>query len=246
MIEVSVIAPCLNEEENIEPLVKRINKALNKARINGEIILINDGSKDDTLSILKKVKSKTKNLIIINHNKNKGIVEAWKSGLRKATGRYVITTDSDLQYLPEDIPRLYKKIKGSKFDLVQGRREKDEEKNFIRDSLSVSLSFILNRIFSMKLKDIKSGFIIYKRKVFKDILDYKKNYNLFQHFVTVAAHWKGYKIKQIPVKFAKRKHGKSFINAVPVKFIVKILLDIPKAISEYRLNHNNHRNKRLP
>ncbi len=235
MIEVSVIAPCLNEEKNIKPLVKRINKALNKARINGEIILINDGSKDKTLDVMKEIKSKTKNLILIDHKKNKGIVESWKSGLKKAKGEYIVTIDSDLQYLPEDIPRLYKEIKGSRFDLVQGWREEDEEKNLIRDFLSVSLSFILNSVFSMKLKDIKSGFIIYRREVFENILNYKKNYNLFQHFVIVAAYWKGYRIKQVPVKFAKREYGKSFIRTIPVRFTINVLLDIPKAISEYRL-----------
>jgi len=238
-IELSVIAPCLNEAGNITPLVERINKALNKAKITGEIILINDGSSDDTLKVMKKVGAKFnfkyRNVIIIDHKINKGIVESWKSGLNKARGKYVVTIDSDLQYLPEDIPKLYKEIKDSEFDLVQGYRTKDEERNFIRDFLSISLSFILNKIFSMNLRDIKSGFIIYKRGIFEDILNYKKNYSLFQHFITVAAHWKGYKIKQIPVIFAKRTYGKSFIKAVPVSFIIKLLRDIPKAVFEYRL-----------
>jgi phenylacetate-CoA ligase len=234
-MEISMIAPCLNEEKNIVSLVKRINKSLDKTGIKGEIILIDDGSRDKTLEVMKKIKSKNKNLIIVKHKDNKGIVESWKSGLKKARGRYIVTIDSDLQYLPEDIPRLYNEIKNSKYDLVQGWRREDEKKDLIRDFLSKTLSFVLNKIFSMNLRDIKSGFIIYKKEVFKDILSYKKDYRLFQHFVTIAAYWKGYKIKQIPVKFAKRKHGKSFIGMIPIKFIVKVLLDIPKAYSEYKL-----------
>jgi glycosyltransferase involved in cell wall biosynthesis len=165
---------------------------------------------------------------------NRGIVEGWRSGLAASKGDLVLTTDADLQYAPEDIPPLYREMVSGDWDLVQGWRKDREEPNYLRDVLSVGLSRILQWIFSMNLQDVKSGFICYKRQVFADILDYEQKYFSFQSLITVAAHFKGYRIRQVPITFFRRHAGESFIKR-PVIFSLKAATDLPKAFYEYRI-----------
>ena len=228
-IELSVIAPALNEEGNLELLAKRTLNVFNKLRVKGELIVINDGSTDRTPDVLNSLSKKYNNIAKITHAKNRGIVESWKSGLKKARGKYVVTIDSDLQYLPEDIEFLYKKITNSNTDVVQAARFQSEEPYGIRQILSLALKAVLNTIFSLKLDDPKSGFVIYKKEAFKDILNYRNKYHYFQHLITVAAKAKGYKILQINVKFARRHSGKSFLANFPLKFIINAIIDLYNA-----------------
>ena len=121
--------------------------------------------------------------------------------------------------------------------MVQGWRKFHEspvKDMLFRHILSISLSKFLNFVFSMSLRDIKSGFIVYKREVFKDVLGFSRSYRYFQHFITIAAHSLGYRIRQVPIKFYKRHAGKSFIKS-PIIFSLKVCLEIPKAYINFRL-----------
>lgn len=236
--KISVIVPCFNEEENLIPLVKRIEKVLQYNKIKGEIILVNDGSTDDTQKIIENLKKKYSDVKAVSHKKNRGIVASWKTGLELSKGDYILIIDADLQYQPDNIPRLYKKITEhnliNKKCIVQGYRKITNKRKTIRYFLSKLLCFILNILFSMNLKDNKSGFLICKRSIFKDILNYKYRYNYFQHFIMVAANKKDYKIIQIPVKFEERCAGKAFISPLPIKFVLKTIVDFPKAYIEFK------------
>lgn len=234
-IDLSVIVPCFNEQDNIPVLVERIDKAVRLYGIKTEIILVDDLSKDNTWQVMQETAKKYPTVKCVHHKVNKGIVGGWKTGTEKAQGTYILTTDADLQYLPEDIPRLYREIVKDDYDLVQGWRHATEDKNFIRWAQSKVFSGMLNVMFFMHLRDIKSGFIVYKKKVLMDVLNYKSQYKHFQHLITVAAHCKGYKIKQIPVIFEKRHAGVSYLKNVPIRFILKALTDLPKAFVEYFL-----------
>jgi phenylacetate-CoA ligase len=230
----SVIVPCFNEEKNLPVLVNRINQAMGSAGIPGEIVLVNDGSRDGTGALADQLSRQFQNVRAVHHPVNRGIVEGWRSGLEASRGDWVLTTDADLQYAPEDIPPLYREMASGKWDLVQGWRRDREEPNWLRDTLSVGLSRILQWIFSMNLQDVKSGFICYRKEVFRDILDYRMRYFSFQSLITVAAHFKGYRIQQVPITFFKRHAGESFIQR-PLLFSLKAALDLPKAFYEYRI-----------
>jgi len=230
----SVVVPCFNEEKNLSVLVNRINQALGSAGISGEIVLVNDGSRDGTAAVIDQLARQFQNVRPVHHRLNRGIVEGWRSGLAASKGDLVLTTDADLQYAPEDIPPLYREMASGDWDLVQGWRKDREEPSYLRDVLSLGLSKILQWIFSMNLQDVKSGFICYKREVFADILDYKQKYFSFQSLITVAAHFKGYRIRQVPITFFRRHAGESFIKR-PVIFSLKAATDLPKAFYEYRI-----------
>jgi glycosyltransferase involved in cell wall biosynthesis len=230
----SVVVPCFNEEKNLSVLVNRINQAMGSAGIPGEIVLVNDGSRDGTGALADQLSRQFQNVRAVHHPVNRGIVEGWRSGLAASRGDLVLTTDADLQYAPEDIPPLYREMAGGGWDLVQGWRRDREEPSWLRDVLSVGLSKVLQWIFSMNLQDVKSGFICYRKDVFRDILDYRMRYFSFQSLITVAAHFKGYKIRQVPITFFRRHAGESFIKR-PLIFSLKAASDLPKAFWEYRI-----------
>jgi glycosyltransferase involved in cell wall biosynthesis len=229
-----VVVPCFNEEKNLALLVNRTNQAMGSAGISGEIVLVDDGSRDGTGALVDLLARQFGNVRAVHHKVNRGIVEGWRSGLAASTGDWVLTTDADLQYAPEDIPALYRAMASGSWDLVQGWRKDREEPNAMRDTLSVGLSKILQWVFSMRLEDVKSGFVVYRRDVFRDVLDFKMRYFSFQSLITVAAHFKGYRIHQVPITFFRRHAGESFIRR-PILFSLKAATDLPKAFYEYRI-----------
>lgn len=229
MIELSVIVPCYNEQSNIRDLVSKVLELFNKNIINGEVILVNDGSNDRSCIEIERVVKQFKNVIGVSHAKNLGITEAWNSGLKSSHGKYVVTIDADLQYDPEDIIKLYQEIRSDKYDLVQGWRMEYKDNNLLRKFLSRALSYLLNSLFFTMMNDIKSGFVMYKLEVFFDILKYRNKFRVFQHFFILCAIKQGYRIKQVPIAFYPRIRGESFIKN-PLVFSFKVLLDIPRAV----------------
>lgn len=236
-MELSVCAPCYNEAENIPELVDRIQAVLSNKKIEGEIVLVNDASTDNTTQVVDEIAKHYSNIIYLEHQTNKGIAEAWKTALKNATGSYVCLIDADLQYLPEDIYRLYREIKFSNVDLVQGWRSHIGRHKGIRYYMSVILNFILNALYGMKQKDNKSGFVLCKREVLSDILNYRYNYHYFQTFITIAAKSKGYSIREVETLFEKRILGHSFMSEVPIGVSLRVLMDNVKGFFEFRVFH---------
>ena len=120
--ELSVIAPCYNEEGNLRELVNRLRTAFATKDIAGEIVLVNDGSTDDTASVVNQLAREHFNIVAVHHGTNRGIVAGWRSGLEASHGDLVCLIDADLQNLPEDVCRLYREIRVSGTDIVQGYR----------------------------------------------------------------------------------------------------------------------------
>jgi phenylacetate-CoA ligase len=233
MKDLSVVVPCYNEEENIPLLVERIIGTFRYRNIDGELILVDDCSKDHTWSLIKKYQKKYSNVHGVHNDVNLRMVRSWKKGVSYAKGKYVVIIDADLQYLPEDIPRLYECAKSGNYDLVQGWRIYAEGTPTSRIFFSKAMSVMLNILFWTGLKDVKSGFILYKRSAFNDIFSDSSEFIYFQHLMTVAALAKGYTVKQIPVIFEKRHAGVSYISNLPWKFMWDAARDIPKALKKY-------------
>lgn len=232
--ELSVIAPCFNEEKNIPELVNRLQATFEKKKISAEIILIDDGSTDHTARALKTQARMYPNVIALHHEKNKGMFAAWKTGLEASRGQYVCLIDSDLQNLPEDVYRLLKEIKHTHSDIVQGYRSTIGRIKNSHYWLSRGLNALLNFLFRMKSKDNKSGFIITHKTVLEDILDFRLSYHYPQTFLAVAAHAKGYSIRQIETLFESRLLGDWFITKKPLKPTILTCIDIIKGFWEFR------------
>ena len=233
--KLSVIAPCFNEEQNIPALIARTTAVFSRLDIPAELILVDDGSTDTTATLIRDAMATHPHTVVgVFQKENGGMVEAWKAGLKSSQGDLVCLIDADLQYLPEDIVRLYREYKRQLVDMVQGWRTSIDRKKNSRYFLSMGLNWLLNVCFGMRAHDNKSGFIFTRKEVLSDIFHYQGSYTYFQTFITIAAHTKGYSIAEVEVLFDQRHGGKSFLADFPVTIILKAFLDIIKALREYR------------
>ena len=239
-IQLSIIAPCFNEEGNIELLCERVGQALAPGDLGFELILVDDASTDQTAAAIRAAQERFDFVAGAFHEKNQGIVGGWKTGQAHSRGRFLVTIDADLQYRPEDITLLYDQALQTGADMVQGWRQTQVKRGLMRRALTSGLSVALNLAFGMWLKDNKSGFVLYKRDVMGDVLGQAKKFDHFQHFITIAAHARGYTIKQVPVTFDERNWGESFIQN-PIRFSVKVLPEFWIAFVEFRLKRSQKR-----
>lgn len=234
-MELTVIVPCFNEEANIPELVIRIGEVLGVGKIDGELLLVDDGSADRTWEVIEEAMRAHPFVVGRRHPQNRGIAAAWKTGVANARGRLVAILDADLQYQPEDLLRLRRELEVANVDIVQGWRSPVGRDKGPRYYYSRGLNAILNGAFGMRLQDNKSGFILCAREVFEDLLSYRGNYYYWQSFIMVAAHRKGYTYKEVETLFEPRRAGKSFLDNAPVKPVLRSFVDIGKAFVEYRL-----------
>ncbi|HEY7954173.1 MAG TPA: glycosyltransferase [Polyangia bacterium] len=234
-MDLSVIVPCLNEESNVPELVNRIGEVFERGGLAGELILVDDGSRDRTWQAIGEAQASHPWLVGRRHSENRGIAAGWKTGVSVARGHLVAILDADLQYQPEDILRLKRELEISNVDIVQGWRSPVGRDKGPRYYYSRGLNALLNSAFGMSLQDNKSGFILTARETFEDLLSYRGSYHYWQSFIMVAAHAKGYTYKQIETLFEPRRAGKSFLEDMPVKAVARTFADIGKAFFEYRL-----------
>jgi phenylacetate-CoA ligase len=234
-MELSVIVPCFNEEANLPDLIARVGDVFAVGKIDGELVLVDDGSSDRTWEVIQAEAAAHPFVVGRRHPENRGIAAGWKSGVAAARGRLCCILDADLQYQPEDILRLRRELEVGNVDIVQGWRSPVGREKGPRYYYSRGLNTMLNGAFGMDLQDNKSGFILCAKEVFEDLLSYRGNYYYWQSFIMVAAHAKGYTYKQVETLFEPRRAGKSFLDAAPVKPVLRSFVDIGKAFWEYRL-----------
>jgi SAM-dependent methyltransferase len=228
----SVIAPCLNEEANIDALVERTLAALGSLPVSAELVLVDDGSTDGTWRAITDHAARSGRVVGVQHATNQGIEAAWQSGLRRATGDLVCLIDADLQNQPEDIPRLYQAfVAHQPVDIAQGVRHPAEG---VRRLLvfSRALNVLLNLTFRTHLRDNKSGFILCSRDVLAGILRHRGAYRYFQSFLGVAASARGYRIVEIDTVFHQRLAGQSFLPDLPIGVSLRILIELAKVRRE--------------
>jgi len=119
-MDLSVVIPLFNEQNSLEELVVKISTVVKKLELNHEIILIDDGSKDNSWKSIIKITSLNNNVKALRFLKNYGKSQALSAGFKASKGDVIITMDADLQDDPNEIPELYRLVKEEKFDLVSG------------------------------------------------------------------------------------------------------------------------------
>ena len=234
-VELSVLVPCFNEEGNLPELVERLGRTLDRGQIAGQVILVDDGSRDRTWQVIQDLAVSNPFVVPICHEGNRGLAAAWRTALELAQGSLVCLIDADLQYQPEDILRLRRMLHETQCDIVQGWRSPVGRERQPRYYWSRGLNWILNRLFGMRLRDNKSGFVLCPREVLADLLSYRGRYNFWQSFLMIAAHTKGYSYREVETLFEERRAGESFLADVPLRVILKVLRDLGPAVMEYRI-----------
>jgi len=220
--KVSIIVPAYNEQDNINPLLDSFDKMFQKANFNGEVIVVNDGSTDQTLEYLEKNQAKYDFLKILSHPINQGITASLESGFNKAEGDIFIYYPADLQYLPEDIPKLIDKMLEG-YDIVTGWKQGNYGG---KKAVSVIYNFLCRLFFKISVHDLNSV-KAFKKEIFANIPLQKD----WHRYMIVLAAAKGYKVGEVKITLYPRQHGKSKFNTnrilpafwdfVAVLFVVK-------------------------
>ena len=202
-VDLSVIVPLCNEEENLQPLHREITEVLLKIGRSYEIIFVNDGSSDASAGILEELAELDPRVIVVHLRRNFGKAMALSVGFKEARGNIIITMDGDLQDNPIEIPKFIEEIE-SGYDLVSGWKFKR------LDPLSKTLpSKLFNKVVSLatglKIHDFNCGFKAYSRKVLENL----RIYGELHRFIPALAHGEGFRVTEIPVDHRPRVHGKS-------------------------------------
>jgi glycosyltransferase involved in cell wall biosynthesis len=217
-MELSVVVPIYNEEENIFPLYERITEALTSEKLAYELILVDDGSADHSYKLLQELASKDQRVKVIRFRRNFGQTAAMAAGFDAARGEVVFPMDGDLQNDPTDIPRLLAKIKEG-YDVVSGWR-KDRQDTFINRKLpSMIANGLISRLTGVHLHDYGCTLKAYRREV----LDGINLYGEMHRFVPALASQFGAKVTEIPVKHHPRLHGASKYG---ISRTVRVVLDL--------------------
>tara|TARA_Y100001978_G_scaffold195012_1_gene202732 strand:+ start:1243 stop:2199 length:957 start_codon:yes stop_codon:yes gene_type:complete len=201
---ISIVIPVFNESESISLLIKEIIKIMNEYELIFELIIINDGSKDKTLEVLKRLSSELNELTIIDLRKNYGQTAAMAAGFDYAKGDIIITLDGDLQNDPKDIPNLINTIHDG-YDLVCGWRFNRKDKLINRRIPSVIANKLIGKVTGINLHDYGCSLKAFKKEIIKDI----KLYGELHRFLPVLANIEGAQIKEVKVNHRERKYGKS-------------------------------------
>lgn len=205
-IFLSVIIPAYNEEKAIGPTIRSIQKELSKIDKNNEIIVVDDGSTDNTAKIARKIKK----IKVISHESNRGYGSAIKTGLRNCSGKYVLIIDADQTYPPEEIHKLIPYI--DSYDMVVGARTEDSAATpIIRRPAKFILSKLANFLTNTKIPDLNSGLRIFRKDLAMKFYSLYPNGFSFTITITLASLVNGYSVKYVPIKYRKRV-GKSKIN----------------------------------
>jgi dolichol-phosphate mannosyltransferase len=213
-MELSIVIPAHNEEDNLPTLIDEINKVMFSLNMKYEILLVDDNSTDNTEKILGDLRKKYDNLRSIHRKKNQGVGNSLKEGFREARGEIIITMDADFSHDPKDIPRLYKKLKEG-FDIVIGSRYiagGTMESTMGRLMLSRGFAIFTNFL-GLRVHDATTGYRAQRKEVL-DRLNLESTGFEIHVEIPMKAKKKGFTICEIPIKYSKRKEGKSKLRYI--------------------------------
>jgi len=203
-MDISIVIPLFNEEESLPELAGWIDKVMLENNFSYEIIMIDDGSKDNSWQVVEDLQSKNPLIKGIKFRRNYGKSAALYCGFDIAQGDVVVTMDADLQDSPEEIPDLFKMIKQDGYDLVSGWKKKRFDPVLSKNIPSKIYNFTVRCITGIKLHDMNCGLKAYRKNVIKSI----EVYGEMHRYIPVLAKWAGYKnIGEKVVKHSERKYG---------------------------------------
>lgn len=203
-LQISVFLPAYNEEENIQKTVLDIDKVLKEISQDYEILVINDGSVDETGQIVRNLSKKNNKIRLINHSKNKGYGGAIKSGLYNVRYPWVAQMDSDGQFDFAEIKKFLAESK--KAGLIIGYRIKRTD-NFYRQFMAKMLWLADFILFGLNVKDVDCGFKLFKKKIIDIIPKLKTESAITVTEFVVRAKASGFKVAQVGVHHYSREKG---------------------------------------
>ena len=218
-MNVSLVVPVYNEEENLSLLFDAIHKVMDALDHAWELILVDDGSRDNSLAVLNELVVKDpQHVRVVVFRRNFGQTAAIAAGIDHATGEIVILLDADMQNDPADIPMLLAKLDEG-YDVVSGWRKDRKDTYLTRTLPSNAANWLISTVTGVHLHDYGCTLKAYRRDVLTDF----RLYGEMHRFIPVFAHAVGARIAEIPVHHHPRKYGKAKYG---LERTLKVLLDL--------------------
>jgi len=224
-MDISIVIPIYNEEESLHELSVWLLKVMIKERYDYEVIMIDDGSTDNTRKVMTEICRKNPRFKSLSFQRNYGKSSALQVGFQMAQGNVIITMDADLQDSPDEIPELYKMIMSRRYDMVSGWK-KNRRDPIGKRLPSKFYNFTVRLVSGIKLHDFNCGLKAYSKDLIKSI----EIYGEMHRYIPVIAKWAGFKkigekvIHHYPRKFGKSKFGmeryiKGYLDLLTISFI---------------------------
>ncbi|HET9528705.1 MAG TPA: glycosyltransferase family 2 protein [Blastocatellia bacterium] len=202
-MEISVVVPAYNERNSLEDLYNRLAIVLDSIADRYEIIIVDDGSTDGSIELIKQIRSFDPSVRYIRFRRNFGKSAALAAGFKAARFGVIATLDADLQDIPEQLPLLIRKLEEG-FDLVSGWRLKRRDKLTKRIGSKIYNS-ITSLLTGVRLHDINCGFKCYRKEVLDEVLIYGERHR----YIPVLASYRGFRLGEVRLEHAPRAHGNS-------------------------------------
>ena len=216
--KLSVIAPLYNEEENVYPLYEAVTAALEPTGLHYEMLFVDDGSKDATLSKAIELAQRDPRLKVVKFRRNSGQTAAMAAGIEFASGEVLVTMDGDLQNDPLDIPMFLETIE-SGYDIVVGWRFKRQDKLISRKIPSKIANWLIGKVTKVPIKDNGCSLKAYRAALIKQIPLYSEMHRFIPAMASIAAP----RIAEVKARHHARKFGKSKYG---LSRVYKVLLDL--------------------
>lgn len=205
---ISVVVPCYNEQEVLPLFYNEINKVIAQMQseyddLEFELLFINDGSKDNTLKMLRELSASDNRVRYISFSRNFGKEAGMFAGMENSKGDYVVVMDADLQHPPKFIPQMYKYVSEEGFDCATTRRVSRKGESKIRSWFAMKFYKIMNKISQTEIVDGAQDFRFMTRKMVDAVL-LMKEYNRFSKGIF---SWVGFNVKYIEYENVERAAG---------------------------------------
>lgn len=225
-MDLSIVIPAKDEAESLPELIAWIEKVVQTQQYSYEVIIIDDGSTDNSWEVIQQLSSKNHHIKAIKFQRNYGKSPALNEGFKAAKGAVVITMDADMQDSPDEIPELYNMIMVDNFDLVSGWKKKRYDNTLTKNLPSKLFNAATRRMAKINLHDFNCGLKAYKNKVVKSV----EIYGEMHRYIPVLAKWAGFhKIGEKVVEHRARKYGvtkfgwerfiNGFLDLTTLKFV---------------------------
>jgi len=224
-VDLSVVVPLYNEEDNLEALHAEIVAALDQLDLDWEAVYVDDGSSDSTYQVLERLAGQDKRVVGVRLRKNFGQTAAMSAGFDYSQGKVVVTMDGDLQNDPRDIAKLLAKLNEG-FDIAAGWRFDRQDAFLSRKLPSRLANGLISLITKVKLHDYGCTLKAFRREVVRNI----RLYGEMHRFIPAIASWMGVSIAEVPVNHRPRRAGKSkygisrtprvLLDLITVKFLL--------------------------
>lgn len=199
---ISIVVPVFNEEESLEPLYKALTSELPKLAKTHEILFVDDGSTDSSLSILKDFAKNNMHVRVFSFRKNQGKAEALTLGFQEAKGDQIFTLDADLQDKPSEMHKLLDKLES--FDLVCGWRKNRQDAS-AKIASSKLFNFFTKTFWGLQLHDYNCGLKAYTKDAAKSLA----LYGGLHRFIPLLVYEEGFSVTEVPILHERRRFGKS-------------------------------------